>query len=555
MLEVGPRNSTRDQSATQWSAETNTELDNGLFWTNYAQFARTNGVQAQTGNVSRRAFQEAIDSGECDIFGPNQFSDACVQQVARLGIIRQDYEQTILGTQLSGDLFGLQIPTAENTIAFAAGFEYRDESGAFQPDSVLGPDVAGFNQSAPISGSFDVSELFAEVVVPIVEGMTGVEELSVNGAFRYSDYSTVGELETYALGAAYSPAPGYTFKVNYNKAARAPNINELFAPVVNGFPGALDPCASNQDGTERLGVEAICLAEGVPASGFQTPALQPNGQIESLFGGNPDLTEETAETFTVGLVAQPDFLDGLTVKLDYYDIEIEDVISTAPVQSVLDGCYIEGVDTFCDLVDRSQTGQIEFISLNQQNLALLTAEGIDLDVDYSYDTGDYGVFGVRFIGTYRLEDGFQPLPGGALYDCAGFHGGRFGQCFTSEPKPEWKHTAFLNWGMGDLNATLRWRFIGSTDADDALSLTDDIDTNDLSDIGGFRGSEIDSFNYFDLSANYALSETLIVRGGVRNLLDEEPPVLGDAFAEQANTYPATYDALGRRYFVGVTASF
>ena len=547
MLEVGPRNSTRDQSAVQWSAEATTDLSNGMQWVNYAQFARTNGSQAQTGNVSISAFQAALDSGDCDIFGPNQFSDACVDQVARTGIIRQDYQQTILGTQLTGEVAGLTIPTAQNSLAFAAGVEYRDESGNFLPDSVLGPDVSGFNQSAPIAGGFDVTEVYAEIQLPLIEGMTGVEELSLNGAFRYSDYSTVGELETYAIGAAYEPVPGYTFKVNYNKAARAPNTADLFAPVVNGFPGASDPCADGR------GQASICIAEGVDPNDVGNPALQPNSQIQGFFGGNPDLSEETAETFTVGLVAQPDFIDGLTVKLDYYDIEIEDVISTAPIQTVLDGCYIDGVASFCDLVTRRGTGSIEFVELNNQNLALLGAEGVDIDTDYSFDLGANGTLGVRFIGTYRLGSDFQALPGDPVYDCAGYYGGRFGRC--GEPQPEWKHTAFLNYDKDALGVSLRWRYIGEAEADDVLSLSDNDASNDLSDIGDFRGSEIEGFSYFDLSANYALSETLILRGGVRNLLDEEPPIQGDSFQEQANTFPATYDALGRRYFVGVTASF
>ena len=553
MLEIGPRNSTRDQSATQWTAETTTDLSNGMIWTNFAQFARSNGAQAQTGNVSVSAFNDAVENETCNIFGPNNLSDDCVQAISRTGIIRESYEQTILGSQLSGDLFGITVPTAQNAVAFAAGVEYRDEAANFQPDSVLGPDVRGFNQSAPISGRFDVTEVFAEVAVPLVEGVAGVEELSLNGAFRYSDYSTVGELETYQIGAAYAPVPGYTFKVSYNKAARAPNIADLFSPVTNNFPGAFDPCAADGDGDPQGGVQAICLREGVPASAFETSALQPNTQTEALSGGNPDLSEETAETFTAGLVAQPDFLDGLTIKLDYYDIEIDDVIATAPIQTVLNGCYIEDVQSFCNLVSRTASGQIDFVSLNSQNLAFLGAEGIDLDTDYSFDTGEYGTFGVRFIGTYRLGSETQTLVTNPVYDCAGNFGGQLGVC--GEPEPEWKHTAFLNWGMGDLNATLRWRYIGEVNADDELAIGDGIDGNEVEPIGTLRGQEIDAYNYFDLSANYALSETLTIRGGVRNLLDEEPPIQGDSYQEQANTWPATYDALGRRYFVGLTASF
>ena len=190
--------------------------------------------------------------------------------------------------------------------------------------------------------------------------------------------------------------------------------------------------------------------------------------------------------------------------------------------------------------------------MNNQNLAFLGAEGIDLDTDYAMDIGE-GTLGFRFIGTYRLGQDNQALPGDPIYDCSGYYGGRFGQC--GEPQPEWKHTMFVNYGLGALNTTLRWRYIGESEADDALSLTDDIPGNDQSNIGEFIGSSIDGVSYFDLSANYAVSDSLTLRGGITNLLDEEPPVLSDVFAEQANTYPATYGALGRRFFVGVTAGF
>ena len=547
MLEVGPRNSTRDQYSTQWAAETITDLGEGFTWTNYAQFARTAGALSQTGNVSRSAFQDAIDQG-CDIFGPNQLSQECVDLVARTGIIRNDFEQSVVGTQLTGDLASVQSPYASAPLAFAAGVEWREEAGDFQPDSVLGPDVAGFNQSAPIKGRFDVIEGFLEVAIPLVSGREYVEDLSLNGAVRVSDYSTVGTLTTFQVGAAWAPVPDLTFKASFNRAARAPNLAELFSPVVNGFPGADDPCSTG------LGDPAICAAEGVPTGSFGTTAIQPNSQIESLFGGNPDLTEETADTLTIGVVAQPSFLEGLTITIDYYDIEIEDVISTIPVQSVLDGCYIEGTSSLCDLVTRSGSGQIEFIELNNQNLALLTAEGIDFDMDYAFDPADFGMsadigtFNFRFVGTYRMEDGFQAFDGEPLYDCAGSFGGRFGQC--GEPTPEWKHTFFATHNIGNLSTTLRWRYIGEVTADDALD-----ESGALDDYTTLRGTTIDAYNYFDLSSNYQVTENVNLSVGIQNLFDNEPPVQGDSFQEQANTWPATYDTLGRSYFVSATLNF
>ena len=162
-----------------------------------------------------------------------------------------------------------------------------------------------------------------------------------------------------------------------------------------------------------------------------------------------------------------------------------------------------------------------------------------------------------------LENGFQALPDGAdgafFYDRTGFFGARGG--VAGEPRPVWKHTAFVNYGLGGFNANLRWRYIDGVEADDRLLnenrlpdgtlATDD----DILDAGEFRGSKISEEHYFDLTGTYQLNDALRLQAGVRNLFDNQPPIVGDSFAEQANTYPATYDALGRRYFVGVRASF
>jgi outer membrane receptor protein involved in Fe transport len=554
MLETDQRNSTRDQAAVQWVAETNTDLGNGMFWTNYAQYSRTFGSLAQTGNVSRSAFQDALDNG-CNPLGEGAITPDCAAQFQRTGIIQNEFEQTVAGTQLSGDFFGLTLPTASNSIGFAAGVEYREERTRFQPDSVLGPDVAGFNQSAPIRGSFDVIEGFAEFAVPLIEGRQFFDELSFNGALRFSDYSTVGTLTTYQAGGAWAPAPGYTFKASYNRAARAPNLNELFAPVVNGFPQADDPCAIQSADGEATGSRSICTAEGVPSGAYGTTALQPNSQIESLFGGNENLEEEVADTFTAGVVLQPDWLDGLTLTVDYYDIQIEDVISTVPVQEVLDGCYVDGTQSLCDLVDRSGSGTIQFITLNNQNLAELKYRGIDFDADYQFDPAVFGfdnvgTFSTRFVGTYRIEESFTAFDGQPAVDCAGTYRGRFGGCFIDQPKPEWKHTMFLTHNIGELSTTLRWRYIGEVTADDSV---DPSGNND--DFRDLRATTIDAYNYFDLSSNYQLTENLRFAAGINNLLDNDAPILSDSFAEQANTWPATYDPFGRSFFVSATLSF
>ena len=546
MREIGPRNASSKREALQLAGGFSGTWLNDWDWDVFGSFSKTAAAEIQTGNVSISAMQDAVLNQGCNIFGENNFSQACVDAVARTGASVLDVEQTNIVAFTDGAL-GITMPAAENPVQFVAGVEYREYSSDFKPDSVLGPDVAGFNQALPIKGRYTVSEIFGELYVPLVEGAAFADELSLNAAYRYSDYSTVGGLDTYGVGVEWAPNTQIRFRSQYQRAVRAPNINELFSPQTNGFPGALDPCSSGSTGSFDGAASTIanCTANGVPA-GVVGTAFNPNSQVEGLFGGNPNLGAETADTITVGFVAQPEAVPGLIVTVDYYQIEVEDYISTIPVQVVLDGCYFNGDANFCALVNRNANGTIDFISLTSQNVAFAGSEGVDVQVEYGWDLGEMGDLAFDFIGGYKISSEFQSLPTETKDDCTGYFGANYGRC--GEPEPEWKHAATMNWSNGDMLASLRWRYIGEVQVDDFID-------------PGFSGStglfveSIDSYNYFDLTGSYALSENLTLNAGILNLADQQPPELGDCCSEQANTWPATYGPLGRSFFVGAKASF
>ncbi|MEE9330425.1 MAG: TonB-dependent receptor, partial [Parvularculaceae bacterium] len=374
----------------------------------------------------------------------------------------------------------------------------------------------------------------------VIEGAQLAEELSFNGAFRYSDYSTVGAVESYAYGVEWAPVAGLRFRAQQQRAVRAPNIGELFSPQTNGFPGAIDPCSSTSTAA-ATGNAAICAAQGVPGAIYNTE-FQANSQLEGLFGGNPNLDAETSDTLTVGFVAQPSFAPGMTVTVDYWNIEIEDAIGTIPIQTVLDGCYDGSNPGYCALVNRTGSGLIDFVELNNQNVAFLGGEGVDLQVDYTMDVGE-GTLRANLIGGYKIADEFQALPGDPVDDCVGFFGGNAGVC--GEPSPEWKHTARLDYLQGPLLVSGRWRYIGE-------SIVDDFQT---SATPGLFADSIDAYNYFDITGQYEISDNVQISGGIQNVADENPPELGDCCSEQANTWPATYETLGRTFFVGGKLTF
>lgn len=538
MLETGARNTDQELQSMQISGDLSGQWSEDWDWDVHGHISRSSGSIVQTGNVSISAFQRVVASGECNIFGSGNFSAECADEVRRTGIIQQVSEQRSLVATTDGPVKGIQSPGAENPLSLVMGAEYRQEDFDFRPDSVLGPDVAGFNQSLPVEGDFNTYEVFGEAYLPLIEGAAFAEELSLNGAYRYSDYSTVGGVSSYAIGAEWAPISDIRFRGQIQRSVRAPNVQELFSPQTNGFPGATDPCSSG------TGSASICAATGVPAGIFGTN-FQANSQLEGLFGGNPNLDAETSDTLTLGFVAQPSAVPGLTVTVDYYDIQVDDAIGTIPIQTVLNGCYDGSNPAYCDLVNRSPAGLIDFVELTNANVAFLGVEGIDVEVDYQFDADQIGLgalggeFGFNIVGGYKLKSDFQALITDPVIDCVGYMGGRAGLC--GEPDPVWKHTATMRYVKGPVLTSLRWRYLSNVEVDDEL---DGLDPSELfvSDTG--------AKSYFDLSSQWDITDNFQLSGGIINLLDTDPPVLGDCCSQQANTYPATYNPFGRKLFLG-----
>ena len=555
--ELGTRNSLRTTNALQLLGGLRGDINDNWSYDTYLNFTRSNNSQIQTGNISVAALQAGLlcDGGPTavasgctvpyvDLFGgQGGISPAAATSISRTGAILQEVEQTQWVGTLSGNLDGLSTPWAEGGAALVLGLEYRDLVGNTIPDSVLGPDVRGFNQSAPVGGRYDVYEVFGELIMPLVTDQPFFESLQLNGAYRYSDYSlaAVGGVHTFAVGLDWEPVSGMRFRGNFQRAVRAPNIAELFAPQTNGFPTATDPCSPDP---MTGGLRAGTIASTCPGGGT---VAQPFGQIQVLAGGNPGLTNETSDTITIGMVWQPDFVDGLTIQVDYYDIEVEDAVTTVPLQTILNECHQQGIASQCAITDQGRdpssgvAGINGFLApLGAINAANLAARGIDVNLGYSIDAFS-GTITAQYYGNYTLRSSFQSTPGSAVIECAGFFSGNCG-----EPTPEYKHTAQFGYIYGPLTASLRWRYISSVDADPTTFPAGTLSS--LSD-------SIDAVNYVDVTTQYAVNENLDLTLGVRNILGKDTPLLGSTVNEQANTWPATYTPFGRQLFFGASVRF
>lgn len=571
--EVGARVANNEFTAYQFDAGISFDISDT--WSADLSFTegRTKGVERQDGNINKDRFFQSLLLADADgdgnvdvdaqgnpscadpnsngglvpcaplnLYGQGNISAEAADFIRTLAVIDLDYDMTNVVANLTGDTSGLfELPGGPIGLAFGA--EYREEVFSFVPSQdVAASTISGFNGSPPVAGGFDVYGVYAEAYLPILSDVQFADILALELAYRHEDYSTAGGVEAYKVAAEWAPDEQLRFRASYNTAVRAPSISELFSPQGEGFPSSSDPCGSQFNGDATL--RALCEATGVPAANVGSAGIDlPSGQVRQISGGNPDLQAEEAETLTLGFVATPDFIPGLTVSLDYFDIEITDVISAfgGGANNVINTCYgdpvLGGVGSpFCNAITRAGSGLITEVSVTSQNVASLTVNGFDLQAEYSYDLGSYGLVGIDYVGTYSDENTLVPFDGADPITCAGEFGATCG-----EPTPTYKHRLSAKWANGPYTAQLLWRHIGGTDDDEGLSYT-------------LAVPELDAFNYFDASGSWEINDHLTLTGGIDNLLDEEPPILGDN-QEQANTYPATYDVFGRTFFLKGTVRF
>lgn len=299
-------------------------------------------------------------------------------------------------------------------IGYAAGFEYRDENSQYRPDPLQEANLgflSAFADDVPISGGFDVIEGFAEVNIPLLNELPFAQTLDATASVRVSDYSSVGTTTAFAFGGIWAPINDLRIRASYNRAVRAPNIGELFTPQAT-IPGqTLDPCAADNINlaTSTRVTNCNALIGNIP--NFDGSLSLTSGVVQQTTGGNPDLLEETADTFTIGFAYTPSFIPGLTIVADYYDIDIEDGITGAPSDELIASNCVDAEtldNPFCEAVTRdATTGNIVAVQSTSLNLAAIRGEGIDYEARYDFSLDalfdrDVGDFAASIAGTWLL---------------------------------------------------------------------------------------------------------------------------------------------------------
>jgi outer membrane receptor protein involved in Fe transport len=498
-----------------------------------------------------------------NVWAPGGVTPAAVAYLSVPLLVTQTTTEEVVSGYLTGDLgkYGIKLPTADNGLQLNVGAEYRSESSNSLPDALsqAGSAEGAGGPTPPVVGAFHVREVFTEMRLPILEHLPLADSLAFEGGYRYSDYSEGFKTNTFKLGLEYKPIHDLLVRASYQRAVRAPNIAELYFPQTVLLDGSTDPCA----GAHPAASEAACALTGVTPAQYGHISKSTANQYNGLLGGNPDLVPETADTYSIGVVFTPAIVQNLTLSVDYFNIQIKNVIGAIGGDTVLNSCLASGSasSSFCQDVHRAPgtgslwLGNTGYVSDLNVNLGAKYTAGFDVKGTYRVPLRTLGSVALGFEGTKLNSLSTTPLEGGPSYDCKGFFGTTCGAA-----NPSWRHVFNATWSTpwDGLDLTARWRYIG-TDKSELLS------TNPaLSGSPFLPTSHIPAYSYLDLTAAFNLAKNVRLQVGVNNVADKDPPIVVGSDCSTSspggancngNTFPGVYDATGRYLFATVSAQF
>ncbi len=471
--------------------------------------------------------------------------------------------QTDILATINGDLstYGLKSPFAHNGFATSFGAEYRENSLNVAPDEEFQAQMEDY----PVQGSQTVTEEFVELNAPLVQDVPGMKLVSLEGAFRHSDYKDSVSTNTFKAGLNFAPVDDVRLRTSFQRAVRAPNILELYSAQLRQITlqlpinknGYYDPCA----GPTPAASVSQCANTGVTAAEYGH--IADYNFFPQVTGGNPNLKPETAKTYSIGGVLTPRFIKNFTLSVDYYHIEVNNLISTIAPTLSLSTCLQTGDPYFCSLVHRGTGGTLfssndAYILSTNVNTGELLTDGIDVSSDYKIRLPpafghNLGGMDLGFSGTYVQKYWTKPLPNSTAaqsFDCAGYY-----EYNCGAPRPKWRHNLVATWSAPglDLSFSTTWRYISHVELSRA-STDQPVLEGSYAPIDKY----LSATSYIDMSAAYRWRELLTFRVGVNNILDKDPPlstIVNSTSGGNGNTYPQFYDTLGRVIFGTVSAKF
>ena len=472
-----------------------------------------------------------------NLFGAGSPSPEAIAYVHGTALLDQEIGQDVFAAQVDGDIMTLPA----GAVAVALGAEHRRETLDARADAVS--QAGGFSISNPqsLSGRITVSEYFAEAIVPVLADLPLARSVELNGAIRWTDYSTTGRALTWKLGSVWVPADDLLLRGTLSRDIRAPNIQELFTTGIVGFFSPRDPCDATRQALNPA------FAAGCRAAGLAADFVAAAGVARQPQSGNLDLDEERAETRSVGAVFTPGLVPGLQASVDWYDIDVQRAISLLSGQTILERCYGQGFpNASCAFVTRSETGQLTEIRSTYLNSAASRTKGVDFEVDYRFEAaqvglGDQDTVDLRLLGSYVYEKSESP-DSVTRFERAG----EVGADSTNRGVPKWRWNGRVGYLTDWFGTTASVRYIGPGKLSNTLT-AEEIEDNHV-------GAQW----YVDVSARASTNlgpYTVELFGGVNNLFDNGPPVVPTDFIQSFATNTGLYDVVGRYYYAGVRARF
>ncbi|MBD8528213.1 TonB-dependent receptor plug domain-containing protein [Pseudomarimonas arenosa] len=582
LTELGPRLNNFENKMFQGTVGVRGELNDNWNYDAYWSFGESDQIQTRGnwGSLSRtRQALMAVDANSCldpsngcvplNIFGPEgSISQDMIDFINLDALLGQTVEQNVGGASVSGDLGDVfSVFWSDYPISLAVGVEYREVEASTKSDqaSQIQGEVLGTGAPTPDRGGrFELKEAFAEFFVPIVNDAPWAYSLSAELGYRYTEFSTDSSrgYDTFKYGGEWAPTENFRVRALAQRASRAPNVNELFQPAVTALANlAVDPCQldrinqaeANTPGT----LSNLCRQTGVPLS--QIGSLEPPsaGQVNVLSGGNTALSPEVADTLTFGVVWQPSFSDSLALTLDYYDIELEQAITTPTITDVMSQCYDpafnpnRSFNAACALVGRHPLNgsfngsDAPGVGLLLSNQGKVRTDGIDLGLNYGLSLNEWGSLDFALNWNHVLSWDFQATPTSVNRNCVGYYSiacnGAAGIIYRN------RSNLRTTWSLDDVSLSLNWRRSSSV----------------IEEPGGQaflpEFSSISAYNYFDLAAAWQVNDRLRLNLSIDNLLDKAAPNVGNTIGSttfnSGNTYPQFYDVVGRYYTLGATIKF
>jgi outer membrane receptor protein involved in Fe transport len=434
------------------------------------------------------------------------------------------------GASLSGSAFDL--PGGE--MGWAVGAGYWEQQYTYAPDSAKATGAATGNVGAGTDGSLYNKSVFVELLAPVLDN--GTQSLDLKAGLRYDDWNAFDGDTTWQFGVEFQAIDALKLRATAGTIFRAPTVSDLFGGQIDSFPTFSDPCNA---------------ANFANSPGCAQIAPQLDNQVNAKLGGNPFLIPETGDTFTAGAVFSPDLGDhDLTVTLDYWQVNIEDGISSLGVDFTLNDCYVNQNPAACALITRNPNYTINQILDGSINVADQGANGVDTEIRWGMDT-DMGQFQASLLWSHLLERTKTASPGAAEQDLSGRYTdptAEDGGAYATN-----KINYSVQWMRDGLSIGYLGEFISGLDADTFCNCDSDGDPSNNGPNGEYI-QKIDSLLYHDIVVDYTFDATgTNIAAGFTNLTNEEPPYIDTGF--NANTDPATYRLFGRGYYIRLTQSF